>query len=247
MPAGVCRVRIEVVGAAGGPAETSGTPGAGGAQAIADFAVAPGETLRGGASAAGWCSRGVGSRSRRSERGWRRRRSVDGLKPAPGGGGATDVRRGGRRPRASNHRRRRGSGRRGQARSAARSALEAATAATGPGMTVLSYSGRRTRRRAGRAVPRHVWRTRPERSRSLGHGDKPGRWTSAATEPPARPAVEVAAEAGSTAEAEAAPAAPSAVATVAAAQASGLQRLSSEPVSALGFGRAKISYADSSC
>jgi hypothetical protein len=91
VPAGVCRVRIEAVGAAGGPSGTSGAPGAG-AQAIAGIRVAPGETLRvrvggwGGsavgstAGAGGWNGGGAGGEAR-------------GGKAGSGGGGATDVRR----------------------------------------------------------------------------------------------------------------------------------------------------------
>ena len=95
VPPDVCRVRIDVVGAAGGRAGTSGTPGAG-AQATAEFRVTPGETLRvrvggrGGeavessAGAGGWNGGGVGGET------------LDrGGKAGSGGGGATDVRRAG--------------------------------------------------------------------------------------------------------------------------------------------------------
>ena len=95
VPAGACRIQIEVVGAAGGRAGTSGTPGAG-ARAIGDFAVASGETLRvrvggwGGEAvdstpgAGGWNGGGAGGKA------------LDhGGKAGSGGGGATDVRRGG--------------------------------------------------------------------------------------------------------------------------------------------------------
>ena len=99
VPADVCRVRIEVVGAAGGLGGTSGTPGAG-ARAIADFAVTPGETLRvrvggwGGQAeastpgAGGWNGGGTGGAA------LDRRDGTEG-KAGSGGGGATDVRRGG--------------------------------------------------------------------------------------------------------------------------------------------------------
>lgn len=93
VPPEVCRVRIDVVGAAGGRAATSGTPGAG-AQATAEFGVTPGEILRvrvggwGGeaaessAGAGGWNGGGVGGET------------LDrGGKAGSGGGGATDVRR----------------------------------------------------------------------------------------------------------------------------------------------------------
>jgi hypothetical protein len=92
VPPGVCLVRIEVVGAAGGAGATSGTPGAG-ARAIASLGVTPGETLRvrvggrGGAAvgptpgAAGWNGGGAGGAAHDS-----------GGKAGSGGGGATDVR-----------------------------------------------------------------------------------------------------------------------------------------------------------
>ena len=99
MPANVCRIRIEAIGAAGGEGGTAGTPGAG-AWATASFVVMPGETLfvhvggEGGAAAGpmpgdgGWNGGGAGGRA------------FDGTEGRPGkagsgGGGATDVRRGG--------------------------------------------------------------------------------------------------------------------------------------------------------
>ncbi|MGZ8782150.1 MAG: hypothetical protein ACXWZB_01485, partial [Gaiellaceae bacterium] len=57
VPAGVCRIRIEVVGAAGGLRGTAGAPGAG-AGAIAGFAVTPGETLR--VRVGGWGGEAMG-------------------------------------------------------------------------------------------------------------------------------------------------------------------------------------------
>ena len=95
VPSGVCRIRIEVVGAAGGSGGTAGAPGAG-AAATAELAVTPGETLRvrvGGSGgeamgttpgAGGWNGGGAGGGALDP---WGRAGS--------GGGGATDVRRGG--------------------------------------------------------------------------------------------------------------------------------------------------------
>lgn len=95
VPAGVCLVRIEVVGAAGVSGGTSGSPGAG-ARAMASFGVTPGETLHvrvGGRGdeavgstpgAGGWNGGGAGGGARES-----------GGKAGSGGGGTTDVRRGG--------------------------------------------------------------------------------------------------------------------------------------------------------
>ena len=95
VPAGVCRLRIEVVGAAGGPGGTAGAPGAG-AQGAAEFRVTPGEILRvrvggwGGEAvestpgAGGWNGGGDGGATL-DRRG----------KAGSGGGGATDIRRGG--------------------------------------------------------------------------------------------------------------------------------------------------------
>jgi len=99
VPADVCRIRIEAIGAAGGEGGAAGTPGAG-AQATALVEVTPGETLgvrvggEGGAAAGltpgdgGWNGGGAGGRA------------FDGSDGHPGeagsgGGGATDVRRGG--------------------------------------------------------------------------------------------------------------------------------------------------------
>lgn len=96
---GVCRVRIEALGAAGGPEGTAGTPGPG-AIAISTFVVTPGETLRvnvggqGGEAegstlgVGGWNGGGAGGRAADAN---------DGRlgQAGSGGGGATDVRRGG--------------------------------------------------------------------------------------------------------------------------------------------------------
>ena len=95
VPPDVCRVRIEVVGAAGGRAGTSGAPGAG-AQAIAEFGVTPGEILR--VRVGGWGGEAMGSTA--GAGGWNGGgaggEALDrGGKAGSGGGGATDVRRGG--------------------------------------------------------------------------------------------------------------------------------------------------------
>ena len=99
VPADVCRLRIEAIGAAGGEGGTAGTPGPG-AQATALFVVTPGETLvvrvggEGGAAAGlmpgdgGWNGGGAGGKA------------FDGDDGRPGqagsgGGGVTDIRRGG--------------------------------------------------------------------------------------------------------------------------------------------------------
>lgn len=101
VPAGVCRIRIEAIGASGGEGGTAGTPG-GGAWATSSFAVLPGETLRvhvggmGGAAVGlvpgegGWNGGGGGGLAVDRH---------DGRpgKAGSGGGGATDVRRGGDR------------------------------------------------------------------------------------------------------------------------------------------------------
>ena len=96
VPAGICRVRIEAVGAAGGAEGTAGAPGSG-ARAIARVDVTPGETLRlrvggmGGEAVGttpghgGWNGGGAGGVA------------ADGAnghlgKAGSGGGGATDVR-----------------------------------------------------------------------------------------------------------------------------------------------------------
>ena len=95
VPPDVCRVRIEVVGAAGGRDGTAGAPGAG-AQATAEFRVTPGETLR--VRVGGWGGEAVGSTP--GAGGWNgggaggEALDRDG-KAGSGGGGATDVRRGG--------------------------------------------------------------------------------------------------------------------------------------------------------
>lgn len=100
VPSGICRIRIDAVGAAGGgQGGTSGVPGAG-ARATATLVVQPGETLRvrvggwGGDAegptpgAGGWNGGGAGGEALGGE---------DGRagKAGSGGGGATDVRRGG--------------------------------------------------------------------------------------------------------------------------------------------------------
>ncbi len=99
VPAGICRVRVEVVGGAGGGAGTAGAPGAG-ARAVATFEVDPGETLR--VRVGGWGGAAVGSTP--GDGGWngggtggRTSLGRDGRpgKAGSGGGGATDVRRGG--------------------------------------------------------------------------------------------------------------------------------------------------------
>ncbi len=99
VPANVCRIRIEAIGAAGGEGGTAGTPGAG-AWATASFVVTPRETLFvhvggvGGAAAGpmpgdgGWNGGGAGGRASDETEGRRG-------KAGAGGGGATDVRRGG--------------------------------------------------------------------------------------------------------------------------------------------------------
>ena len=95
VPAGACRIRIEVFGAAGGHGGTSGAPGAG-SRATAEFTVTPGEALRvrvggwGGDAvgstpgAGGWNGGGAGGKAR-----------DHGGRAGSGGGGASDVRRGG--------------------------------------------------------------------------------------------------------------------------------------------------------
>lgn len=97
VPAGICQIRIDVVGAAGGPGGTAGSPGAG-ARAIADFTVTPGEKLR--VRVGGWGVEAAGSTP--GVGGWNgggaggRATDVRGEAGA-GGGGATDIRRGGDR------------------------------------------------------------------------------------------------------------------------------------------------------
>ena len=99
VPPGICRLQIEVVGAAGGPQGTAGTPGPG-AREISTFAVTPGDSLlvyvggQGGEAvgstpgAGGWNGGGAGG-SAFGERGGRAG------KAGSGGGGATDIRQGG--------------------------------------------------------------------------------------------------------------------------------------------------------
>jgi len=99
VPAGVCRIRIEAVGAAGGERGTAGTPGLG-ARALATLRVTPGEPLH--VHVGGWGGTAVGRAPGRG--GWNgggdggaaseRRRGQAG-KAGSGGGGATDVRQGG--------------------------------------------------------------------------------------------------------------------------------------------------------
>ena len=99
VPADICRIRVEVVGAAGGPGGTAGTPGAG-AEAIATLGVTPGETLR--IRVGGWGGEAVGSTP--GAGGWNGggaggkaldRADRPSGKAGSGGGGATDVRQGG--------------------------------------------------------------------------------------------------------------------------------------------------------
>ena len=95
VPPHICRVRIEVVGAAGGRKGTSGAPGAG-ARETAAFGVTPGETLR--IRVGGWGGEAVGSTPGLG--GWNGGgaggEALDRHgKAGSGGGGATDVRRGG--------------------------------------------------------------------------------------------------------------------------------------------------------
>ena len=97
VPPGICRLRVEVVGAAGGPGGTAGTPGAG-ARAIANVGVIPGEILS--IRVGGWGGEAVGQTP--GAGGWNG--GGDGGnafggrvghpgKAGSGGGGATDVRR----------------------------------------------------------------------------------------------------------------------------------------------------------
>jgi hypothetical protein len=99
VPDGICRIRMELVGAAGGAAGTAGSPGAG-ALVRAQLRVEPGEVLRvriggwGGAAdgndpgMGGWNGGGAGGRA------FDRVGGPPGM-AGSGGGGATDVRRGG--------------------------------------------------------------------------------------------------------------------------------------------------------
>jgi hypothetical protein len=101
VPAGICQVRIEAVGAAGGAEGTAGAPGSG-ARAIARVGVRPGETLRvrvgglGGEAVGttpgrgGWNGGGAGGVAADGANGHHG-------KAGSGGGGATDVRIGGDR------------------------------------------------------------------------------------------------------------------------------------------------------
>lgn len=98
VPPGICRIRVDIVGGAGGRGATIGTPGAG-VEAEAVVAVTPEESLHvwvggwGGDAAGptpgggGWNGGGNGGKAFGNE---------DGPgKAGGGGGGATDIRRGG--------------------------------------------------------------------------------------------------------------------------------------------------------
>jgi hypothetical protein len=99
VPGGVCRLRIEAIGASGGPQGTAGTPGSG-ARAIATFAVTPGETLL--VHVGGWGGQALGSTP--GAGGWNGGGTGGGAFSGPGGrpgkagsggGGATDIRQDG--------------------------------------------------------------------------------------------------------------------------------------------------------
>ena len=75
VPADVCRIRIEAIGASGGESGTAGTPGAG-ARATSSFAVRPGETLFVRVGGMGGASRRADAGGRRLERRRRRRQSL---------------------------------------------------------------------------------------------------------------------------------------------------------------------------
>ena len=156
VPAGICRLRVDLVGGAGGLGGTAGTPGAGG-QAIAVLAVTPRETLRirvGGweteavgptPGAGGWNGGGDGGEAL----GYPDGRSG---KAGAGEGGATDVRRDGD---GLEHRiivAAGGSGGAGGGSSAVRSERAAATAAASVGQTVLHPSGQRTLHTGGKGA-----------------------------------------------------------------------------------------------
>ena len=189
VPAGICRVRVEVVGGAGGGAGTAGAPGAG-ARAVATFEVDPGETLR--VRVGGWGGAAVGSTP--GDGGWngggtggRTSLGRDGRpgKAGSGGGGATDVRRGGDE---LEHRIIVGGGGWGvpAVGSAAHSVPAAATAATRSGRTASPPWGGRTRRPVERAelgrkaAPRAVthpitrFRRRPAHSGPVATGRRRG-------------------------------------------------------------------------
>jgi hypothetical protein len=99
VPADVCRIEVEAIGASGGESGTAGTPGAG-AAATGRFVVTPGETLvvrvggEGGAAVGqipgdgGWNGGGAGGGAFYGNDGHPGQ-------AGSGGGGATDVRRGG--------------------------------------------------------------------------------------------------------------------------------------------------------
>jgi Glycine rich protein len=99
VPVTVCRVRIDLVGAAGGGAGAAGTPGLGG-RVVATVTVAPGEVLHvrvggvGGtavdavAGGGGWNGGGAGGAAADAPSG-------EPGRAGSGGGGATDVREGG--------------------------------------------------------------------------------------------------------------------------------------------------------
>lgn len=98
VPPGICRLRVDLIGGAGGRGATMGTPGAG-VEAVAFITVTPEETLHvyvggwGGDAvgptpgSGGWNGGGEGGKAFGNE---------DGPgKAGGGGGGATDIRRGG--------------------------------------------------------------------------------------------------------------------------------------------------------
>ena len=98
VPAGICRLRVDIVGAAGGPGGTAGSPGAG-AAAVTTLRVTPGEALR--VAVGGWGGEAVGPTP--GAGGWNGGGDgglasgyPDGRpgKAGAGGGGATDIRRG---------------------------------------------------------------------------------------------------------------------------------------------------------
>jgi len=98
VPAGICRLRVVLLGGAGGQGGAAGTPGAG-AEAVAALVVKPGETLR--VNVGGWGGAAVGSTP--GAGGWNgggdggRALGTGGSQgnAGAGGGGATDIRRGG--------------------------------------------------------------------------------------------------------------------------------------------------------
>ena len=218
VPAGACQIRIEVVGAAGGPGGSAGAPGAG-AQAVADFRVTPGEILR--VRVGGWGGEAVGSTP--GAGGWNGGgaggETIDRGKAGSGGGGATDVRRGGD---GLEHRIIVGAGGSGGAGGAIGGPIGTGGGNGGDlaGQRASPSSGRRTQRPAARAERRQREAPRVETLPISRSRRRPARSVWAATAPQGQPAAAVAAEADSTVAAAAVPAAPSAVATAAAARAS---------------------------